>query len=171
MSLEIKSKTTGGDKLKAHLRDIDRKRRALHKSPSVEVGFFRTARYQVGTYVASVAAWQEFGVIHPRSWYQIPSRPFFREALRLAKPEVTRLLTNVEVLPERKVLGQVGLYVKGQIQVSIRTGNWQENTAEVKARKAAKGAVKTKDGEVLDPRPLIDTGLLIGSVSWKYTRG
>ena len=41
----------------------------------LEIGFFETARYPNGTFVAQVAYFNEFGTLN------IPMRPFFRNAI------------------------------------------------------------------------------------------
>ena len=87
--MRLNTRTTGGQRLRRHLRKAERQRRVLKREPYVEIGFFESAKYQRGVPVAAVAAWQEFGVDFPeRAWVRIPSRPFFREAIRASKPAI-----------------------------------------------------------------------------------
>ena len=68
--VKVTVKRTGGRKLERFLREAGR-----GGVSSVAVGFFSDAKYQDGTPVAAVAAWNEFGTKN------IPERPFFRQAI------------------------------------------------------------------------------------------
>jgi len=160
MALDVKAKTTGGARLKRHLREVEQKRRAHGRESNVEVGFFDTARYQNGVPVAAVAAWNEFGVDY--GGLHIPSRPFFREAVRVSKDKVKREQARVDVLPEKKILERIGLIVETEIKRQIKTGDWTPNVPSVTARKAAKSYAGAAPGS---PKPLIDEGDLFRSAT------
>ena len=68
--VKVTVKRTGGKKLQRLLREAGK-----GGVSGVKVGFFSTAKYEDGTPVAAVAAWNEFGT------KTIPERPFFRRAL------------------------------------------------------------------------------------------
>ena len=160
-------KTRGGLKLKSAIRKAKR-----IKSRSVEVGFVDSARYppvhtglrggrkQEPHYVATVAAWNEFGTRAGGIGGPTPERPFFRQALEKAPP-VVREIVRENWDPEKPIItvqiaGLVGEQIKSEIQDSIRSLREPIN---------AKWTVKRKGSS----NPLIDTGFMLNSVSWVIT--
>ncbi len=122
---------------------------------SVEVGFFEGSRYQeTGTPVTTVAAANEFGTQRG-----ILERPFFRNAVN-SFDLADWLEVNVD---HRKLVIQppaarrLGLTVKAKIQNSIRELKTPPNASATVARKGSSN-------------PLIDTGTLINSVTFKINR-
>lgn len=109
------SALVGGDKLRRHLADLAAK---LQRSPTVQVGFLKGARYPDGKSVAMVAAIQEYGA--PRAG--VPSRSYFRTMVSKEKShwaadlgrnlKATHYDTDVS-------LGRMGLQIKGELQQSI----------------------------------------------------
>ena len=157
--IKVKSKTVGGEKLRAHLRQVNAKRKSVGDSPYVEVGFFETAKYQNGVPVAAVAAWNEFGVSQEAKKIlgAIPSRPFFREAIRNNKDKVKKILADADVLADKNVLEKVGEHMKGEITKSIVSGDWAPNAPYTVEEKGSS-------------KPLIDTGLLRQSVHYEVRK-
>ena len=139
----------------------------------LQVGFFPSAKYsdKSSTPVAYVAAIHEFG--SPSQG--IPPRPFFRPTIANRKKQwsaaiehfAKRLLIG-EGTPEQ-YLEQLGLAVAGDIKKTIskiKTPALSPRTIKAKRRKlAAKGL----DAGNLN-KPLVETGLLIGSLTYEVTR-
>ena len=106
----------GGARLRRFVRTV---RKAPAKSAkSVDVGFFKTARYPNGTPVAAVAAWNEFGTSRGT-----PERPFFRNAIKGASYDLMPVLLEV-VEPGNMefttiAANRVGLAMQGRVQKSI----------------------------------------------------
>ena len=168
-------KTTirGGEKLKRFLREAKRARGEAIRQ--VDVGFFETARYppvrtgkrggqpQKPIPVAAVAAWNEFGTRAGGWGGGTPERPFFRQALAAALPEVRTIVKeNIDpktMAPSRRLGGLVGAAVQGHVQRSI-------NTLKQPPNAPATIAIKT-GGEGGRTTPLIDTGLMHQSVTWR----
>ena len=93
----------------------------------IDVGFFSTARYppvrtgknggqpQTPHYVATVAAWQEFGTSNG-----VPERPFFRNAIRDASgrkgPLVQIMINSIDpktMVFDEKTAGKIGATMVG----------------------------------------------------------
>ena len=119
---------------------------------AVEVGFYSTAKYADGTPVTNVAAWNEFGTS------RIPERPFFRQAIQGADKDLLPILVeNVDprtMSVDRRTAGLVGQAMQGRIQRSITTLRRPGN---------APSTIEAKGSS----NPLIDTGFLRQSVTWK----
>ena len=156
--VSVKVQRRGGKKLQRLLREAGK-----GGVSGVKVGFFSTAKYEDGTPVAAVAAWNEFGT------ETIPERPFFRRALAEAERGVSNILAK-GIEPEKMVVderlaGRVGAYVAGQVMESISALKEPPNAPETIARKGS-------------TNPLIDTGMMRASVGWsveespvEYPRG
>ena len=148
--VSVKVQRRGGKKLQRLLREAGK-----GGVSGVKVGFFSTARYEDGTPVAAVAAWNEFGTV------TIPERPFFRNALAESERSVGRILkggldTKKMVVDER-LAGRVGAYVAGQVMESISALKEPPNAPETVRRKGSSD-------------PLLDTGTLRNSVDWEVER-
>ena len=72
----------GGAKLRAFFRQA----KSAQRVDDVQVGFFATAKYDNGTPVAAVAAYNEFGT------KRIPERPFFRQAIQGADRDLVPII-------------------------------------------------------------------------------
>ena len=157
-------KTRGGHKLKATIGKIKRA-----KGKSVEVGFVESARYppvhtglrggrkQEPHYVATVAAWNEFGTRAGGIGGPTPERPFFRQALERAPP-IVREVVRQNWDPEKpevttQIAGLVGEQIKSEIQDSIRRLRRPPNAAWTIERKGSSN-------------PLINTEVMLDSVTW-----
>ena len=160
MAIKARVTTRGGKKIQKVLDDAAKKR----KQPTVEVGFFSTARYsdtksglngggkREPHYVATVAAWQEFGT------NTIPERPFFRQSIAIMEkdlPGVLRKLVDpTTMLVTERDAGLIGEYAKGVIQERIIDLDQPPNAART---------IKAKGSS----NPLIDEGVMLGSVSYR----
>ncbi|MGL6023697.1 MAG: hypothetical protein ACRC0F_03700 [Cetobacterium sp.] len=100
----------------------------------------------------------------------IPARPFFREATQygesptLIKKRINNIIKNIIALKieGRPALQNVGMYIKGRIQKSIKSGNWTPNSeATKKKKKKKKGGYKP---------PLIDTGSMLRAIDFEIKR-
>jgi hypothetical protein len=153
-------KTTGGDRLKAHL---DRIAANLAKASSVDVGFQNGATEKNGKSVALIAALNEYGhgiganpgEGNPDTRQQVPPRPFFRNAISNNKSKwPTNLATALKSndYDAAKALGLVGQEIKEEIEISIESNTPPPNAPSTVARKGF-------------DRTLIDTGVMKNSVT------
>ena len=145
--VSVKVQRRGGKKLQRLLREAGK-----GGVSGVKVGFFSTARYQDGTPVAAVAAWNEFGT------KTIPERPFFRRALAEAERGVSNILAKgietKKMVVGEQLAGRVGAHVQGKIRDSITALKEPPNAPETVRRKGSSN-------------PLLDTGTLRNSVDWE----
>ena len=145
--VSVKVQRRGGKKLQRLLREAGK-----GGVSGVKVGFFSTARYEDGTPVAAVAAWNEFGT------ETIPERPFFRNALAESERGVSNILAKgidtEKMVVDDQLAGRVGEYVQGKIRDSITALKEPPNAPETVRRKGSSD-------------PLLDTGTLRNSVAWK----
>ncbi|WP_299550156.1 hypothetical protein [uncultured Helicobacter sp.] len=120
---------------------------------NLEVGFFETAKYTNGDYVASIASMQEYGSIN------IPPRPFFRNAINKNKVKWIDLLKQQLVSNQNLELSlnQVGEIARGDIITSINQTNTPPN---------ALSTIKQKGSS----KPLVDTGFMRSSVNYKVVK-
>ena len=169
------SRVTGGKKLAAFLRQA---KSAKARSKSVDVGFFATARYapvrqgvrggqkRKAHYVATVAAWNEFGT------ERIPERPFFRNAISGADKDLMPVIkAGVDPLKmelDARTAGLVGEVMKARIQQSITTLRDPPNApVTIKG-----GPIRTKTGKIIvipgkqSSNPLVDEGFMRQSVTY-----
>ena len=129
----------------------------------VEAGFFESAKYADGTPVAYIAAIQEFG--YPEG--NIPSRPFFRNAIKANEQKwgeaAKRLIVSAieGKISESQALEQLGAMIKGDIQESIIDGDFEslkQSTLDARQSRKRTAGVANK--------PLIDTGHMMRSVDY-----
>lgn len=175
MSVSIK----GGDVLVRKLGEIVKK---TERGATVNVGFLAGATYPDGTPVAAVAAWQEFGT------KTIPARSFFRTMVKAKGPTwpdaVAKLLVANDYDVE-KVLGLMGMGIKGQLQASIisvlapplsaitlmlRKMRADDPGLVVTGKTVAEAAARVAVGKSsagVSTKPLIDTGHMINSVDYE----
>lgn len=130
-----------------------------------KVGFFPSAKYEDGTPVAYVAAIQEFG--YPEGG--IPPRSFMRTTMEAQQGEwkaVAKQGAKAVVAGNAtgdQVLEAIGLKAAGDIRktiATISTPALQEST--VAARMRARADKKTVGNLT---KPLVDSGILLGSVT------
>jgi len=149
---------TGGRRLQRTLR------RALTAIgvDEIEIGFFSTAKYPDGTPVAAVAAKNEFGTRTRDGKTLVPERPFFRQALDIAKERVFEHLKDKvegETLVVTDTLGdEIGEIVQQSIQERIVELREPPNAPSTLARKKPK------------TNPLIDTGTMRTAVTYRTVK-
>jgi len=103
----------GGDAMRAKLQSM---LTSIQGAKSVRVGFLEGNTEPDGTPVAQAAAWAEFGT------KSAPPRPFFRNALEKAKPElpgITAKIAKAANYDANVILGRLGEYMQGEIQQTI----------------------------------------------------
>jgi HK97 gp10 family phage protein len=138
--------------IKRVMEDIARKR--------LSVGFFPEAKYEDGTPVAYVAAIQEFGTD------TIPARPFMRPTISENRTKWVELIRKgfkaamAGRVTITQVYGQVGMSTAGDVSRTIS----QVTTPPLSAATIAARQGKRKTPSV-STKPLVDTGLLIQSVT------
>lgn len=116
----------------------------------LEIGFFETARYPNGAFVAQVARYNEFGTLN------IPMRPFFRNAINKNIKKWYATLQNAinQNATPSKALSIVGEVARADIIQSI---------TDLRTPPNAESTIKSKKST----NPLIDTGLMRRSVTYK----
>lgn len=116
----------------------------------LEIGFFESAKYPSGVYVAQVARWQEFGTL------KIPMRPFFRNAIQKNIKKWYATLQNAikQDNTANKAFSVVGELARADIIQSI---------TELRSPPNAPATTKQKGSS----NPLINTGLMRRSVTYK----
>ena len=139
-------KTIGGGKLKEALA----KAKAA-KPMRLEYGYFPNATYPDGIFVASVALWNEFGTS------KIPERPFFRNANARLTDSVKTFAYKYKTINEG-LLYAIGETAVNDLKKSI-LGHGVSYAPNSPATIALKGSAK----------PLVDTGRLLGSATYKVT--
>jgi hypothetical protein len=121
---------------------------------SVSIGFMEGATYPDGTGVAEVAFWNEFGHRGP---FPAPPRPFFRNMIEAHQdewPEQMAAQAKGTNYDGKRVLGLMGELIKGELQQSI---NDLDSPALAPSTIAKKGF----------PKPLVDTGHMLNSITYK----
>jgi hypothetical protein len=142
---------SGGDKLEKALAEMAAN---VTKPGTLQVGFLSNAKYPDGTYVALIAAIQNFGA--PAAG--IPPRPFFSNMVAAKKagwPAQIALNLKAQKYDATKALVKVGEGIAGQLRESIQ----QTNSPPLKA-----ATIKRKGGTKTSAKPLIDSGVMYGSV-------
>lgn len=128
--------------------------RELQKMTEMEVrvGFQGDEKYEDGTTIAEVAAYNEFGSS------DTPERPFMRQSfenheseLQAACDAANRLVSSGGSADQ--ALQQIGVVAKGLVQEEIVNGGFAPN---------AESTIKKKGSE----QPLIDTGTMRQSVNF-----
>jgi tRNA U54 and U55 pseudouridine synthase Pus10 len=98
--------------------------------------------------VSQVASYNEFGT------NKTPSRPFIRGTYEKRRQDIIDQTAKFLYRDTENVLSHVGLYVVSLIQEEIRKGIAPENSKYTVERKGSS-------------KPLIDTGQLINSITYK----
>ena len=144
----------GGAKLEAILKQLEKK--AEHAGV-LAVGFLENATYPDGTSVATVASVQEFGSPSKK----IPSKPFFRNAIRINSPEwgvTLAAIVKVYNYDTTAALTVMGERIKAQIQESIHKGPFVPLKPITVKRKGF-------------ATPLIDSAVMLRSVDYEIEEG
>ena len=151
---------SGGGKLGAYLQKLAAR---IDKADTLEVGFFENAQYPNGTKVASVAAFNEYGVPS----HSQPPRPYFRTMITDNKAnwggQLANLMRNNQG-DAQVSLNKMGEEVIGLLQDSIielETPELAKSTIKAKSRPS----VGKKHGVMGPEKPLVDTGVMLQSVT------
>ena len=124
----------------------------------IQAGFFSTARYQDGTPVTNVAAWNEFGTQGRRP---TPERPFMRQANHRMRPELLEIIKDrvdpVTLKVDLTTANTIGMKMQSEIANSIVNLKDPPNAPYTIARKGSSN-------------PLIDTGKMVNSVAYEVFR-
>jgi len=130
-----------------------------------KVGWFEKSKYQDGTHVAAVAAQNEYG--NPSK--HIPARPFMRPSIIEKQQEWQDVVANgSKAVINGKAKGEdvfeaIGLKASGDIRKKI-TQIFEPPLSPVTiAARLARRANKKTIGSLT--KPLIDTGILIGTLT------
>lgn len=137
----------------ALISEISKELKPLADENQLKVGFFETSKYQNGIYVADVAKNNEFGTL------EIPSRPFFRNAIENNSKKWVNFLAQDLVKSENAEISynRLGEVARGDIVKSINQTNSPANSPlTIKAKGSSK--------------PLIDTGFLRANVTFKVEK-
>jgi hypothetical protein len=156
---------TGGDKFREKLQGIARQ---VTNASDVKVGFLSGSSYPDGTPVAMIAAIQNWGA----PAVGIPPRPFFSNAIRAKKgewPTAIRNLLKDNNYDALRTLQQTGEVIAGQLRRSIiETNDPPLKASTLRARGVAPGMkYNASKPATFGAKPLIDTGTLLNSVSYK----
>lgn len=138
---------------KALIDEISQELKPLADKNQLKIGFFETSKYTDGTYVADVAKKNEFGTL------QIPSRPFFRNAIENNAKKWVNFLAQDLVKSENAEISynRLGEVARGDIVKSINQTNSPTNSPlTIKAKGSSK--------------PLVDTGFLRANVTFKVEK-
>lgn len=157
-------KTIGGERLASLLQGIKNKK---GHEIAVEIGFFESAKYPDGTSVPYVASIHEFGAPNRN----IPPRPFFRNCLDKIEAS-TMAIVRAEIDPmtmtvENDTIRRVGIAAAGILRQSIVDLDKPPLAESTIARRKAAGKGKRRNKKFAMFNPLIDTGTLRRSVTWR----
>ena len=128
----------------------------------LKVGFFDTAKYETGEYVAQVAFWNEYGTLSKKGNKHIPPRPFMRNVTD-NQNAMSRIFSVAKIELEKgtecdKIAEICGEQLAQMVKLSITGGSYIPNAPYTIAKKGA------------GKRPLIDTTLMLGSVAYKVEK-
>lgn len=155
---------SGGDKLEAALARIAAE---VDRPATLKVGFMSNATYPDGTYVAMIAAIQNFGTA------RIPPRPFFSNMVRDKAhewgPALGALLVANNYSANRS-LTALGLGIEGQLRQSIIDTNTPPLAPATLRKRGYYGKpYNPADKTTFGAKPLVDTGHMLGSISSDVT--
>lgn len=170
----------GGDRLQKRLAEITVRAK---KAAALNVGFLSSAKYPDGTFVATIAAYQEFGA--PAAG--IPPRPFFRPMIEAKKdkwPAALGAALKAADYDSEKALGQAGAGIQGQLQKSITDTNSPPDSPVTDLLKQRFPMGGQTFDDVMQARedvakgvtapaskPLVHTGVMLRSVNFEVITG
>lgn len=157
----------GGGKLAGFL---NRMASRLESGKFVKSGFLKTATYPDGTPVAMIAAIQNYGA--PGAG--IPPRPFFSNMVKDNSHgwgvAVAKNLKAANYDADR-ALDRVGEGIDGQLRQSIKdTNDPPLAPSTLRARGYTGKAFDPKDRSTFGAKPLVDTGILLGSIDHEVVK-
>lgn len=130
--------------------NLKAKLQTKNKQGSLEVGILG-GKYPNGLNIAQNARLQEFGT------YNIPPRPFFRNALRQNEKKWIAFYKSGLKQRDLNIVGKVGVMASSDIKMSITKTLTPPN---------AEATIKKKGSS----HPLIDTGLLRAAIDYKVNQ-
>lgn len=139
----------------------------LSSKYQLEVGFFETAKYSTGEYVAQVAFWNEYGTVLS------PPRPFFRNAIKENAKDWIELFRSTQFKTKDiiKTLNIVGTVIKDDISTSIVNLSSPPNSPIT----INGGWIRHPNGKAFkvegkgSSNPLVDNGLMKNSPTYQIT--
>ena len=145
----------------------DRLEKSINTKLQLEVGFFSSAKYDTGEYVAQVAYWNEYGTTLS------PPRPFFRNAIKENSKKWLQLFKDTQFKTNNMMntLGVVGTIAKDDIATSIIELSSPPNSETT----INGGWVRHSNGKSFyvkgkgSSNPLVDTGFMNKSVTYEIT--
>lgn len=119
----------------------------------IKVGIMADAKYPDGTSVAEVAQWNNFGI------QDIPPRPFMSKAISKNQDKWLNVLSND--------LKKSGDYEKSlNVLGNVMTGDIKKEITDIKTPANSQETINKKGSS----NPLIDTGLLRNSITFKVIK-
>ena len=116
----------------------------------LEIGFFETARYPNGIFVAQVARYNEFGTLN------IPMRPFF---FFFFNKNIKKWYATLQSVINRNATPSKALSIVGE----VARADIIQSITDLRTPPNAESTIKQKKST----NPLIDTGLMRRSVTYK----
>lgn len=149
------------------IKKIEKQLKEKYKDKALEVGFFETAKYGNGQYVAQVAVWNEYGT------HNIPPRPFFRSAINENSKEWLKTFKWLVADKGTDIaLEMTGVEMKNDISKSITNFSSPANSPIT----INGGWMTTLTGKPFfvkgkgSSNPLVDTGFMRNSVAYRITK-
>jgi len=137
-----------------------------------KVGWFESAKYEKGEPVAGVAYVQEHG--SPKQG--IPARPFFRSTIADKQTEWAQNAAQLSKAAARgqfnpaNVMGALGMKAEGDVRETITKLTeppLADATIRARKRRLANGGAGAKASIA---KPLVDTGLLLNTLTTQVTK-
>lgn len=154
--------TAAGKNLEKALKDLD--------GLEGRVGWFSGSRYETGEYVAAIAAQNEYG--NPSE--NIPARPFMRPTIR---EQQNAWLANASKLSAKVLEGNlsahdamefIAIRAENDVLKKIKSIYEPPLAARTISARLARHSNKKKIGNLY--KPLVDTGLMIGTLTHEVTK-
>lgn len=164
MNVRLVKRTNNIGKMKELIKKIDAPKTTL------SVGWLKGFKYsdKYNTPIAHVACIQEYGAPEKN----IPPRPFMRPTSAEHLKEWQKLFAHfIKKQPISEVFEKLGLVVSGQIKAMIAS-IWEPplKIATVKAR-IRRYRTKDRPSQESIYKPLVDTGMMLASVSYEINEG
>lgn len=122
---------------------------------SVAIGFFDTAKYIDGTYVADVAVTNEFGL-------GVPERSFFRQANEVVRK---KLIAVIKKFVDPKTL-RVDMRIGGLLG-EVHKSAVQQSIVDLREPPNSPATIRAKGGK---DNPLIDTSTMVNAVTYRVNK-
>lgn len=151
----------GGNKLAGFLNQMANR---INSGKFVKSGFLKTATYADGKPVAMIAAIQNYGA----PGVGIPPRPFFSNMIKdKSSGWGVAVAKNLKAAnyDADKALDRVGEGIDGQLRQSIKDTNDPPLAPSTLRKRGYTGkAFDPKDASTFGAKPLVDSGIMLGSV-------